>query len=509
MKNNDYRTKLFTRDNGDFVYDDQNSLTTKEPSFTLLHDLQIDDKLAHFNRERIPERVVHAKGAGAYGTFVLTNDMSRYTCADVFNGVGKKCDVLVRFSTVGGEKGSADTARDPRGFAIKFYTNEGNYDIVANNTPVFFIRDAIKFPDFIHTQKRHPKTNLPYTNAFWDFFSLTPESMHQLLRLMADDGTPDGFRFMNGFGNHSFMWYRDWKSYVWVKYHFISKQGRKNLTAEQATKLAGENPDYATQDLYDSIRKGNFPSWDLCVQILTPEQAKNYRFNIFDVTKIIYEEDYPLIKIGTFTLNRLPANFFTEIEQAAFCPGNFVRGIGPSPDKMLNARAVSYSDAQRYRLGINFKQLPVNKPKFEVNNYERDGLMQLEAREDTHPNYFPNSFGGPQPDPRFTPPPLKYDEGEVARFDMPVLPIDFEQPRKYYKELSLQDKENLIKNICNSLSKADINIQYRQCALFLITDTELGIKIAACLGLDSNKLSILASLPQQERVLKTQPLTLD
>lgn len=506
MKSNQYQTNLFTRDNGDFVYDDQNSLTTEEPSITSLSDVHLDDKLAHFNRERIPERVVHAKGAGAFGTFVLTNDMSKYTCADVFNGVGKKCDVFVRFSTVGGEKGSADTARDPRGFAIKFYTNEGNYDIVANNTPVFFVRDAIKFPDFIHTQKRHPQTNLPYINAFWDFFSLTPESMHQLLRLMSDDGTPDGFRFMNGFGNHTFMWYKDSTSYVWVKYHFISRQGIKNLTAEEATKLAGENPNYATQDLYDNIRKGNYPSWDVCVQILTPEQAKNYRYNIFEVTKIILEKDYPLIKIGTFTLNRLPTDFFTEVEQAAFCPGNFVYGIGPSPDKMLNARTIAYSDTQRYRLGANFKQLSINKPLSRVNNYQRDGKMNLVSKKDTHPNYFPNSFGGPAPDARFTPPPLQYDEGKLARFDIPVTPIDFEQPRLYYRDLTAKGKENLIKNICNSLSKVDTNIQYRQCALFLITDTELGSRVAMCLGLNLDKLAYLAKLSQEQRINLTQPV---
>ena len=492
----------FTRSNGQYVDNDQNSITTESPAFTVLNDIHLNEKLSHFNRERIPERVVHAKGAGAFGTFILTKDMSEYTCADLFNGVGKKCEIFVRFSTVGGEKGSADTARDPRGFAVKFYTREGNYDIVGNNTPVFFIRDAIKFPDFIHTQKRNPVTNLPDPNAFWDFFSLTPESMHQLTRLMSDFGTPDGFRFMNGFGNHSFMLYKDCKSYVWVKFHFISNQGIKNLTAEEAQKIAGTNPNYSTEDLYNSITKGNFPSWDLCVQILTPEQAKNYRYNIFDVTKIIYEEDYPLIKIGTIVLNRLPKNFFNEVEQAAFCPGNFVNGIGPSPDKMLNARAMSYSDAHRYRIGANFNQLSVNRPVTPPNNYQRDAVFSMLPQCESFPNYFPNSFNGPEPDKRFTPPPL-YTEGTVERHEMPVMPIDFEQPRRFYEELSESDKDNLIKNICNSLKKANINIQYRQCAIFFNTSYEYGFKVAKCLNLNIEKTIYLAELPYNERLNKT------
>lgn len=491
--------EIFTRSNGQFVDNDQDSKTTKKPDFTVLNDIHLNEKLGHFNRERIPERVVHAKGAGAYGYFVLENDMSKYTCADLFNGKGKRCEIFTRFSTVGGEKGSADTARDPRGFAVKFYTNEGNYDIVGNNTPVFFIRDAIKFPDFIHTQKRNPVTNLPDADAFWDFFSLTPESMHQLTRLMSDNGTPDGFRFMNGFGNHSFMWYTDNENYVWVKYHLISNQGIKNLTAKQAQKLAGENPNYATEDLYNSIKKGDYPSWDLCVQILTPEQAKKYKYNIFDVTKIIYEKDYPLIKIGTIVLNKIPDSFFNEVEQVAFCPGNFVNGIGPSPDKMLNARAISYSDAQRHRIGANFNQLPVNRPIQKPKNYQRDGAFSILPDSNSFPNYYPNSFGGPQPYKMFTPPPI-FAEGNVARHDMPVTAIDFEQPRQYYNDLSDTDKDHLIDNICNSLSKADINIQYRQCAVFFNTCYDYGYRVAKCLNLDIEKAKYLSELPLEKRL---------
>jgi Catalase len=491
------------RANGATVGHDQNSITTEKPSFTIMNDVELNEKLTHFNRERIPERVVHAKGAGAYGTFTLTRDMSDYTCADLFCGVGKQTKVFVRFSTVGGERGSADTARDPRGFAVKFYTAEGNYDIVGNNTPVFFIRDAIKFPDFIHTQKRNPVTNLPDPNAFWDFLSLTPESMNQVLRLMSDNGTPNGFRFMNGFGNHTFMWYKPDGTYYWVKYHFISAQGIKNLTAKEATLLAGENPNYATQDLYTSIQNGNYPSWDVCVQILTPEQAANYRYNIFEVTKIIYEEDYPLIKIGRFTLNSIPENFFNESEQAAFCPGNFVTGIAASPDKMLNARAVMYSDAQRYRIGVNFNQLKVNAPIVTPANYERDGDMSSLPLRDSFPNYYPNSFGGPAPVKETLSPPIPVEAGTVTVHDMPVLPIDYEQPRRYYDELSAKDKNNLIENICSSLKNALLNIQYRQCAVFFLTSANLGTRVATQLGLHINKVIQLSCLTDEQRFRAT------
>lgn len=498
---------LLTRSNGQVVPNDNSSVTTQSPSFTVLSDVHLHEKLSHFNRERIPERIVHAHGTGAYGTFTLTKDMSEYTCADLFNGVGKTCEVLMRFSTVGGEKGSADSARDPRGFAIKFYTKNGNYDIVANNTPVFFIRDAIKFPDFIHSQKRNPITNLPDPNAFWDFFSLNPISMFQMTRLMSNNGTPDGFRHMSGFGNHSFMWYPDSKTYYFVKYHFITNQGIKNLTAQEAEKLAGENPNAFTEDLYNNIIQGNYPSWDVCVQILTPAQAKAYKYNIFDVTKIIYEEDYPLIKIGKITLNQLPKNTFNDIEQAAFCPGNFVTGVSSGPDKMLNARTIMYSDAQRYRIGVNFNQLETNRPKSSVANYQRDGLMSSypPPAMNSFPNYYPNSFGGEAPDPACAPPPLEVMEGLVFAHDEPVKPIDYEQPRRYYEELSASDKNHLIENICKSLSKALINIQYRQCAVCYITSKDYGTNLANCLSLNLNKVIYLAGLTEEERAKETMP----
>ncbi|MCK9575201.1 MAG: catalase [Clostridia bacterium] len=492
--------KKLTTSTGKVVDNDQNSLTTEKPAVTSLNDMNLLEKLSHFNRERIPERVVHAKGGGAYGKFTVTNDLTKYTCADFLSQVGKETEVFVRFSTVGGEKGSADTARDPRGFAVKLYTNDGNYDIVGNDTPVFFIRDAIKFPDFIHTQKRNPVTNLPDPDAFWDFFSLTPESMNQVTRLMSDYGTPDGFRHMDGFGTHTFMWYNNSRERYWIKYHFKTEQGIKNFTNDEAVELAGINPNYSVQDLYDSIKQGKYPAWTLFVQILTTEQAMNYKFNVFDVTKIIYEEDYPLIPVGRLVLNRLPKNFFNEVEQAAFCPGTIVPGVNLSPDKMLNARAISYTDAQRHRIGPNANQLSVNKPRCPVNNYQRDGDMSM--LEQGAPNYYPNSFRGPEPNILVTPPSYEV-EGMLARHPMKVEPIDFEQPRKLYNEFSAQEKEHLIYNISVSLKNALSNIQYRQTALFYITDVDYGTRVANKLGLNLDVVKTLATMSEEERNAKT------
>ena len=331
------------------VTSDQASMTTgKKVGYDVLVDAYLQEKLSHFNRERIPERVVHAKGGGAHGYFEVTHDLSQYTMAKFLNKVGKKTDIFMRFSTVGGEKGSADTARDPRGFAMKFYTEDGNYDLVGNNTPIFFIRDGIKFPDFIHTQKRNPQTNLKDANMFWDFLSLTPESLHQVMRLFSNLGTPNGFRHMDGFGSHTFMWYNEEGKYVWVKYHMLTDQGVENLTAQKAEELAGSNPDYSVQDLFNAIEKGDYPSWKVYVQIMQPEDAATYKVDPFDVTKTWYEEDYPLIPLGKIVLNRNPVNFFAEVEQVAFSPGHFVPGIWTSPDKLLQARVMSYQDAHRY-----------------------------------------------------------------------------------------------------------------------------------------------------------------
>jgi catalase len=390
------------------VGDDQNSLTAGERGPVLMQDVHLLEKLAHFDRERIPERVVHAKGAGAYGYFEVTADVTQYTKAKFLSKIGKKTDVFLRFSTVGGEKGSADTARDPRGFALKFYTEEGNYDMTGNNTPVFFIRDPLKFADFIHTQKRHPATNCPDPDMFWDFLSLTPESIHQVTILFSDRGTPASYRHLNGYSSHTFKWYNAKGEYFWVQYHFKTDQGIKNLTRQEAQRLAGEDPDHATRDLFESIERGEFPSWTLEMQILTPEQAKEFSWDIFDITKIWPHSEVPPMTVGKLVLNRNPLNYFADVEQAAFCPGNLVPGIAASPDKMLQARLFSYHDTHVHRLGPNYHLLPVNAPKHaSESSYQRDGFMRFDANGGGGPNYWPNSFGGPGPDPDALEPPIE------------------------------------------------------------------------------------------------------
>ncbi len=498
--------KIMTDASGAPVGNDQSSITggMKERGYTFMQDSHLMEKLAHFNRERIPERVVHAKGAGAHGYFEVTNDLSQYTCASLFSKVGKKTDVLLRFSTVGGERGSADTARDPRGFAVKLYTDEGNYDIVGNNTPIFFIRDAIKFPDFVHTQKRNPQNNLKDATMFWDFLSLTPESLHQVMILFSDRGTPRSYREMDGFSSHTFMWYNAKNEYVWVKYHFKSDLGFKTLTREEADKLAGENPDCCTDDLFNAIAAGNPPSWTVYVQIMTPEQAKEYRFNPFDVTKVWFHSDFPLIKLGKMVLDRNPENFFAEIEQAAFSPGNFVRGIGPSPDKLLQGRLMAYNDAHRHRLGPNFEQIPVNRPKVAVNTYQRDGAMAVDGNGGSGPNYWPNSQGGPEPQPAFAPPAMEI-QAVIDRHAFPVEDVDFLQPGELYRRVMKDgDRKNLIGNIQAHLGNAEKRIQLRQTALFYKADADLGTKLAEALKLDVNEVKRLAAMTQDERVAATR-----
>ncbi|MGL4948557.1 MAG: catalase [Mycoplasma sp.] len=367
--------KILTTQNGSPIHDNQNSKSTRDGQI-LLEDFQLIEKLAHFARERIPERVVHAVGAAAFGTFKLTNpNLSQYTKAKLFTEMNKETEVFLRFSTVAGSKGSADTVRDVRGFALRFFTEEGNYDIVGNNTPVFFIRDAKKFPDFIHTQKPDPITNLPQVDAQWDFWTSHPEAFHQVLILFSNRGTPYGYRFMNGFGSHTFSWINNKDEKVFVKYHFITKQGIKNMSASDATTVAGIDPQFSQRDLVDSIEKGDCPTWTVKVQIMTEEQSRNYKFNPFDVTKVWYHADFPLIEVGEFTLNKNVGNFFAQTEQATFTPANIVPGIGFSPDKLLQGRLFSYGDAHRYRVGTNHNQLPINQPKCPMHSYDRDGAM--------------------------------------------------------------------------------------------------------------------------------------
>ena len=496
--------KILTTNFGTPVDNDQNTMTAGNPGPALLQDVHLVEKLAHFGRERIPERVVHAKGAGASGYFEVTHDLTEYTRAKFLSQVGKRTEVFVRFSTVGGEKGSADAARDPRGFAVKFYTEEGNYDFVGNNTPVFFIRDPLKFPDFIHTQKRNPATNLKDPDMFWDFLSLTPESIHQVTILFSDRGTPRSHRYMNGYSGHTFMWYKDMDGYFWVKIHFKTEQGIQNFTGEEARRMCGQNPDHATRDLYQAIERGEYPAWKILVQIMTPEQVEKYRFDSFDVTKVWFHGDAPLRPVGRMVLNRNPKNYFAEVEQAAFSPGNLVPGIAPSPDKMLQGRIFSYPDTHRHRLGPNYHLLPVNSAKgVQVSNYQRDGFMRCDDNAGGGPNYYPNSFGGPVPHPQVAQPPFAVS-GQAARQRYSHPNDDFVQPRDLYRKVMTgEDRARLIENIVNHLAGAKRRIQLRQTALFHKVGSEYGSRVAQGLGLDVEEVKRLAGMTQEERVKAT------
>ena len=486
------------------VADDQNSLTAGARGPVLMQDVHLLEKLAHFDRERIPERVVHAKGAGAGGYFEVTADVTEYTKAKFLSEIGKRTEVFARFSTVGGEKGSADAARDPRGFAVKFYTEEGNYDLVGNNTPVFFIRDPLKFPDFIHTQKRHPATNCKDPDMFWDFLSLTPESIHQVTILFSDRGTPATFRNMNGYSSHTYKWYNHRGEYFWVQYHFKTDQGIKNLTREEAGKISGMDPDHATRDLFESIKRGDYPSWTLEMQILTPEQAKDFPWDILDITKVWPHGEVPPIKIGKLVLNRNPVNYFAEVEQAAFGPGNLVPGIAASPDKMLQARLFSYHDTHIHRLGPNYHLLPVNAPKnAPEHNYQRDGFMRFDANGAGGPNYWPNSFGGPEPDLTQGEPPFEVS-GPAGRSPYTHPNDDFVQAGNLYrKAITEEDRKNLVGNIVDHLGGAQKRIQLRQTALFFKADREYGQRVAAGLGLELAEVERLAAMSQEERAKAT------
>lgn len=480
MSNN--QNKHLTTSWGAPVGDNQNSMTAGQRGPTLLQDVHLLEKLAHFNRERVPERVVHAKGAGAHGFFEVTNDVSKYTKAAFLSAVGKRTPMFIRFSTVAGELGSADTVRDPRGFAVKFYTEEGNYDIVGNNTPVFFIRDAIKFPDFIHTQKRNPQTHLKDPNAVWDFWSLSPEALHQVTILMSDRGIPATLRHMHGFGSHTFKWTNAEGDGVWIKYHFKTEQGVKNLSADVAAKIAGENPDYHTEDLFNAIEAGDFPAWKLYVQIMPLEDANTYRFDPFDVTKVWSQKDYPLIEVGRMVLDRNPENYFAEVEQATFSPGNLVPGVDVSPDKMLQGRLFAYADAHRYRVGANHNHLPINRAKSEVNSYQRDGQMRFDGNGGKTVNYEPNSFGGP----------TEVNEHKQAAFPVSGVAENvgydhhdhYTQAGDLYRLMSEEERERLVANIVAAMKPVQRDdIKLRQISHFYKADPEYGTRIAQGLGL--------------------------
>jgi catalase len=496
--------KILTTSFGAPVDDDQNTLTAGSPGPALLQDVHLVEKLAHFDRERIPERVVHAKGAGAYGYFEVTHDVTRYTRAKFLSRVGNRTEVFARFSTVGGEKGSADSERDPRGFAVKFYTEEGNYDFVGNNTPVFFIRDPLKFPDFIHTQKRNPATNTKDADMFWDFLSLTPESIHQVTVLFSDRGTPKSYRHMHGYSGHAFMWYNDRDEYVWVKTHIRSDQGFQTLTLAEANELKSLDPDHATRDLYEAIKRGEYPSWTVSIQVMTPEQAENYRFDPFDITKVWPHGDFPLIPVGRMVLDRNPENYFADVEQAAFSPGTLVPGIAPSPDKMLQGRLFSYHDTHRHRLGPNYHLLPVNSAKAAPeNSYQRDGFMRFDSNGGGSPNYYPNSFGGPAPQPEAATPAFEVS-GKAARQPYTHPNDDFVQAGDLYRKVMTdEDRNHLIGNIVVHLGGAQKRIQLRQTALFYKADPDYGRRVAEGLGLDVKEVGRLAEMCHEERAEAT------
>ncbi|MFC1477397.1 catalase [candidate division KSB1 bacterium] len=481
--------KRITTASGRPVEDNQNSMTAGPRGPLLMQDVYLQEKLAHFDREEIPERIVHAKGAGAHGVFTVTNDITKYTKAKIFSKIGKKTETFTRFSTVGGERGSADTARDPRGFATKFYTEEGNWDLVGNNTPVFFIRDPLKFPDFIHTQKRLPDSNLKSAEMVWDFWSKTPEALHQVTILFSNRGTPDGYRFMNGYSSHTYSLINAQDERFWVKFHLKSMQGIKNLSDAEAVRLAGENPDYATEDLFNAIKNGDNPKWNMKIQVMPEMEAETYAINPFDLTKVWPHNDYPLIEVGILELNRNPVNYFNEVEQSAFSPSNIVPGIGFSPCKMLQGRLFSYPDTQRYRLGVNYNFLPINRPRgIEINNNFRNGFMRFDDNGGDSRNYEPSNFDVPTESPEFREPPLRIS-GDADRYDYDTdINSDTRQAGDLYRLMPPEEKKDLVNNIIGAMTGVPKNIQILQLGHFYMADAEYGSQIAEGLGISVDEI---------------------
>ncbi|EEB14972.1 Catalase, putative [Pediculus humanus corporis] len=473
-KKNHPKPEVLVTGHGAPIDDKLNSLSIGPRGPLLLQDVTYIDEIAHFDRERIPERVVHAKGAGAFGYFEVTHDIRKYCRASVFSEIGKKTPVAVRFSTVGGESGSADTVRDPRGFAVKFYTDEGNWDLVGNNTPIFFIRDPLLFPSFIHTQKRNPATHLKDPDMFWDFITLRPETTHQVMILFSDRGIPDGYRHMNGYGSHTFKLVNDKYEAVYCKFHLKTDQGIKNCLPSKANQLSADDPDYAIRDLYNAIENGQYPSWSFYIQVMTFEQAERFKYNPFDLTKIWPHSEYPLIPVGKLVLNRNPKNYFAEVEQIAFSPSHLVPGIEPSPDKMLQGRLFSYADTHRHRLGANYLQLPVNCPyRTTVANYQRDGPQNYGNNQDGAPNYFPNSFNGPMDDKKQVQHVFKAT-GDVARYNSSN-EDNFSQANDLWsKVLNDEERERLVSNIADHLKSASGFIQDRAIKNFSSVNAAMG-----------------------------------
>ncbi|MEO6991813.1 MAG: catalase, partial [Candidatus Baltobacteraceae bacterium] len=463
------------------IADNQNTLTAGNPGPALIADYHLIEKNAHFNRERVPERVVHAKGAGAFGYFEVTDDVAQYTRAAFLSQIGKRTELVARFSTVAGEKGASDVERDPRGFAVKFYTEEGNYDLVGNNTPIFFIRDPLKFPDFIHSQKRLPQNNLRSKAMQWDFWSLSPESLHQVTYLMGDRGIPAAFQNMNGYGSHTYQWINREGKTVWVKYHFKAELGVKNLTRQKAAEIQGHDPDHHTRSLYDLIAGGDVAAWKLYVQIMAHEEAFAYKWDPFDVTKVWSHKDYPLVPVGRMVLNKNPENYFADIEQGAWEPSNVVPGIWFSPDKMLQGRIFAYADAHRYRIGPNYALLPTNRPRHAaVHNYQRDGNMRFDANGGSAPVYEPNSLGGPAQDKAYEEPPYAMHGATTGRYDQKTpRNDDYQQPGDLYRLMSNEEKARLVDTLVDHMGDIPKETQTRQIGHFAKADGDLGARLAA------------------------------
>ncbi|MCX2480290.1 catalase [Pedobacter sp. MC2016-15] len=473
--------KLTTR-TGSPVTDNQNIMTAGRRGPALLQDAWFLEKMAHFDREVIPERRMHAKGSGAYGTFTVTHDISSFTRAALFSEIGKTTPLFVRFSTVAGERGAADAERDIRGFAIKFYTEQGIWDLVGNNTPVFFLRDPLKFPDLNHAVKRDPRTNMRSADNNWDFWTLLPEALHQVTIVMSDRGLPKSYRHMDGFGSHTFSLISADQKRYWVKFHFKTAQGIQNLSNEEAAALAGNDRESHQRDLYESIENGDFPKWTLYVQLMEEEDAYSYHLNPFDLTKVWPHQDYPLMQVGELVLDRNPENYFAEVEQAAFNPAQVVPGISFSPDKMLQGRLFSYGDAQRYRLGVNHHQIPVNSPKCPYHSYHRDGSMRIDANYGSAKSYEPNSFSEWQQQPDFSEPPLKIS-GDATHWDHREDEDYYSQPGNLFRLMSAEQQQLLFTNTAAAIGSAQQFIQIRHIRNCYKADPDYGKGVADALGL--------------------------
>lgn len=476
------KSKVLTTANGVPVSDNQNSLTAGERGPIVFEDFHLFEKLAHFNRERIPERVVHAKGSGAFGEFVVTKDITKYTHAKLFSEIGKKTPLFARFSTVGGELGSADTERDPRGFSLKFYTEEGNWDLVGNNTPVFFLRDPSKFPDFVHTQKRNPRTHTKDATMQWDFWSMHPESLHEVTILFSDRGIPDGYRFMDGFGSHTFSMVNAKGERTYVKYHFKTKQGIRNLPPAKALELAGSDPEHSQRDLFEAIENGEFPKWAMYIQVMSEDEAADAKVNPFDVTKVWSHKDFPRIEVGEFILNRNPENYFQDVEQSAFSPSSVVPGLGFSPDRMLQGRLFSYADAHRYRLGVNYHQIPVNQPVSGTLHYHRDGSGRVDGNGGSAHNYHPNSFDKVGTSDAKEVPAYRQTSGVTARHDHRLDEDYYSQAGALFRLMREDQKKLLIGNIVGAMKSIPKFIQERQIAHFLKADPQYAEGVKAGLA---------------------------